>query len=557
MSEHDAKTRIPVGACLRRWVLSRSLLICLFSAPTLAQDGTPLRANPHAPPPPDPALLENPVTGPKPPAAAAKGVTTGETVRPAPTTRYDLAWAFMRFERALASAHPNDDGLSRSFDDATTAYFRGGPSRALRKLDEETLRLTGRESHAAARVVPFLRVRVQPAIWTYYTEPAPSIVVRGVANAPALDGPPVNLSVSIEPQHTDGALVAGARPRGVTVAIPDMKAAFTPTGCTMPLADMVKSLPPGWYSVNLVGDGGFVWPVGTWTSVSAPRSEVRNALERQLAGAEKVSGSDSALLGAFTQFKARLALVKDVPSEASTAEFLNDPGTLETELSLEVSALAVGTNPYKTRPGLLYGAFRSGNADAPLTVPMWTYAPAEVLGQRVRPALVIALHGAGADESMFMFGYGEGQIRKFAEELGFIVASPLAYGFTLNPAMFDDLMTEMKSRYDIDESRVYVIGHSMGGIAASGLAQSRSEKIAGVAAIAGLRTLTLGRACSPILAYGAELDRIIPAKRMRETAEAAAKGGLPVEYRESAAEGHTLVVNKVMRECLEWLMQRP
>lgn len=537
----------------------RALLVCLISAPVLAQDGTPLRANPHAPPPPDPALLENPATGPKPPAAATNGATSGETARPAPTTRYDLAWAFMRFERALASANPKDDALSRAFDDATTAYFRGGAARAVRKLDAETLRLTERENHPAGKVVSSLRVRVQPAIWTYYSEPAPSIVVRGAANAPSLDGEPPQLSVSIEPQHTDGALIAGTRPRGVTVAIPDVRAALSSSGagCTVPLSDMVKSLPPGRYAVNIVGDGGFVWPVGTWTSVSAPRGEVRHAFERQLVGAEKAHGTDAALRGAFTQFKARLALVKDVPSESIPPEFLIDPGTLETELSLEAAALAAGTNPYQKRAGLVYGAFHSGPEGSPLSVPLWTYAPAEVLNQRVRPALVIALHGAGAEESMFMFGYGEGQIRTFADEMGFIVASPLAYGFTLNPAMFDDLLTEMKSRYDIDESRVYVIGHSMGGIAASGLAQSRSEKIAGVAAIAGLRTLTLGRACSPILAYGAELDRIIPAKRMRETAEAAAKGGLPVEYREMAGQGHTLVVNKVMRECLEWLMKRP
>lgn len=549
---------------LRRLAVAALLVVIGNLAPAVqAQDAPPKQANPHAPPPPDPALLENPVEGPRPPAPAeppAASPTTAAAPRPAPTTRYDLAWAFMRFERALAAAKPEGDDLrraNRAFDDATFAFFRGAASRAVSELDAETMRLSARDTHPAANVVPWLRVRISPPAWTYYSSPAPSIVLRGADGAKPLEGDAPKLSVSIEPETRTATLTTATKARGALLAIPDVRAALSNAGVSITLADMTKSLPPGRYTVNLIGEGGFVWPVGAWTVVSASRADVRSALEAKLAAAEKAHAGNAALLDAFASFRLRLAMLKDAPSESKTTEFLIDPNTLESELAMEAASLAAGNDPYKARPGLVYGAFRSGTEDAPVSVPVWTHAPADVLTQRVRPALVIALHGAGADESMFMFGYGEGVIRSLADEMGFIVAAPLAYAFTTNPKVLDDLLTSMKARYDIDESRVYLVGHSMGAIAASGLAQARNDKIAGVAAIAGLRPFSPGQASAPVLAYPAEFDRIIPAERVRAAAEAAQKEGLPVELREAKGQGHTLVVGAVLRECIEWLLARP
>jgi acetyl esterase/lipase len=532
--------------------------LCALGASVFAQEA-PLRANPHAPPVPDPALLEHPATGPTPPVPAAESEARTPALRPAPTTRLDMGCAFMRFERALAVATPAGDELARTnreFDDATFAFFRGAGARAVADLDASTLRMSGLDESAAAKVVPWMRVRVTPPVWTYYSSPAPTVVIRGAEGAPPLPDPLPVLSISIQPVGAEGSFEATPRARGVFVRVPDVAAARSIAGVSIDLSDMTKSLPPGRYGVSLVAEGGVSWPVGWWTVVSAARADVRAALQEKLDSAVKVHGGEASLRDAFTQFRARLALMKDKPSETSTSEFLTDPNALENELTLEVRALNEGSNPYRNREGLVYGAFGSGTEAVPVNVPVWTFAPAEAVKEGSKPALVIALHGAGAEESMFMFGYGEGLIRTLAQEKGFIVAAPLAYAFTANPSVLDDLLAAMRLRYDFDESRVYLIGHSMGAIAASGLAQARAEKIAGVAAIAGLRPFTVGAKSAPVLAYAAELDRIIPAARVRASAEAAREAGLAVELREAKGQGHTLVVGGVLRECVEWLMAK-
>jgi pimeloyl-ACP methyl ester carboxylesterase len=543
------ETRVRFGA---------TAAVCLFvvGASVFAQEA-PLRANPHAPPAPDPALLEHPATGPTPPVPAAESVARTPVLRPAPTTRLDMGCAFMRFERALAVANPVGDDLARAnreFDDATFAFFRGAGARAVADLDASTLRMSGMDQSAAAKVLPWLRVRVTPPVWTYYSSPAPAVVIRGADGAPPLPDPLPVLSISVQPVEAEGSFEATPRARGVFVRVPDVAAARSRAGVSIDLSDMTRSLPPGRYGVSIVAEGGLSWPVGWWTVVSAARADVRAALQEKLDGVLKVRGGDASLRDAFTQFRARLSLVKDKPSETSTSEFLSDPNALENELTLEVRALGEGLNPYRNRAGLVYGAFLSGSQASPVNVPVWTFAPADAVKEGAKPALVIALHGAGAEESMFMFGYGEGVIRTLAQEKGFIVAAPLAYAFTANPEVLDDLLVAMKSRFDFDESRVYLVGHSMGAIAASGLAQARAEKIAGVAAIAGLRPFTVGAKSTPVLAYAAELDRIIPAARVRSAAEAARDAGLPVELREAKGQGHTLVVGGVLRECVEWLM---
>ncbi|MFM9956856.1 MAG: alpha/beta fold hydrolase [Phycisphaerales bacterium] len=537
----------------RRLTLAAALALGVLAA---AAAQTEFPRNPHAPPPPDPILLEHPIEGPRPPQAAPSPGTD----KAPELTRLDLALAFIRFERAFVDARPAGEDLAlanRNFDTATFAFFRGGRDRSLKELDDGTLRLMGREGDGAARRAATLHVRVEPPVWTYFSDPAPSIVVRtarvngaaGTVLQPAApDSTDTSLAIRLDPAELSG-LGAGG---GVQINIPDDAGADDkPT--RLDLAPFIKSLKPGRYSVSIVGKDGFRWAAGWWTVVTAPRDGVRAALADRFDTFERAQSQPLApeVKDRLEVLRARLALLRDTPSSQSVSGFLIDVNRLEDELLADAVALQEGTEPLKTREGLVFGPFRS----AGVTVPMWTFVPQRLVEENNPAPLLIALHGAGAEESMFMAGYGNGVIRDIAERHGVIVASPLAYAFTTNPAILDDLIKAVRSRYAVDERRIYLVGHSMGGIAASGLAQVRAGTIAAAAAIAGLRPFRGAEPCAPVLAYGAELDRIIPAARVARLAEEARAAGLPVELREAKQQGHTLVVGAVLEECVEWLLQ--
>ncbi|MDH4064316.1 MAG: alpha/beta fold hydrolase [Acidobacteriota bacterium] len=98
-------------------------------------------------------------------------------------------------------------------------------------------------------------------------------------------------------------------------------------------------------------------------------------------------------------------------------------------------------------------------------------------------ALVIALHGLGANEDSFFDSY-QGLAPKLAEQHGFLLAAPLGfrvdgfYGSQLmasgDPAAVRraelseqdvlEVVTRMRAQYSVDAGRIYLIGHSMGAI---------------------------------------------------------------------------------------------
>jgi predicted peptidase len=98
--------------------------------------------------------------------------------------------------------------------------------------------------------------------------------------------------------------------------------------------------------------------------------------------------------------------------------------------------------------------------------------------------LVIALHGLGQTEDSFFDAYGK-TLPKLAEQRGYIVAAPLGYrvdGFygwgvaappedvvarrrqELSEQDVMEVLKQVKGLYNIDETRIYLMGHSMGAI---------------------------------------------------------------------------------------------
>lgn len=273
-----------------------------------------------------------------------------------------------------------------------------------------------------------------------------------------------------------------------------------------------------------------------------PASAARDAFLARLARIDTAGTLAQAVVSA----RARAELLVDLPSPERSAEFLSDPVQLARDLAREVDALERGRDPYVARAGDAWRVFRGANG---ALIPIRLVVPSGAAASRVPVPLVIALHGAGGDENMFVDAYGHGTIVTTARASNTIVVSVATSLFGASPAHFDSLLSVMRAEYRIDSARVYLLGHSMGAGAAARLAQSRPRQVAAVACLAGGSAVTVPDA-PPMLFIGAAFDPIAPVR----VVEAAAKGTPTGTYRQLEHEGHTLMVGNGVRMALPWLL---
>jgi predicted esterase len=230
------------------------------------------------------------------------------------------------------------------------------------------------------------------------------------------------------------------------------------------------------------------------------------------------------------------------------------PADLMAQVRAEAEALARGRNPYAGREGDHWRVFRAGDR----TIPIRVYAPGRGKPDAPRP-LVVAFHGAGGDENMFMDGYGAGRLKRLAEERGAVLVTPRTGAFTgaAGAQAFDALLEALQSDYRLDLRRVFILGHSMGGMAANALLSSRGGKIAAAACLCGFQGFADGTSgIPPVLVVAGELDPIVSPARIEPAFRKAKAAGLPVEYRLVANYGHTLTVAKILPEAVAWLFAR-
>lgn len=138
--------------------------------------------------------------------------------------------------------------------------------------------------------------------------------------------------------------------------------------------------------------------------------------------------------------------------------------------------------------------------------------------------LVLALHGSGNSAESLV---DSSELDQAADAGGFIVAYPEALGLLWNagfcctsgrgdPAtdlrFLDQLITDVASVRGIDESRVYAVGVSAGGIMAYRLACDLSGRIAGVGAIAATMDLDDCHPTRPVsvIAIHGTADAVVP-----------------------------------------------
>jgi predicted esterase len=275
-----------------------------------------------------------------------------------------------------------------------------------------------------------------------------------------------------------------------------------------------------------------------------------SAVQKDLLATLATVDSTGTLRQAHASAVARAGLLTDVASRTRSIELMIEPRVHAAAITREVAELKAGRNPYAGRSGDWWRVFAT---DGNRRVPARVVVPPSSVERNTPAPLILALHGAGGDENMFVDAYGAGILTRLADSLGAMIVSPLANGFT--PAMFDTIVAVMSREYSIDAKRVYVVGHSMGAGLTASLANTRGVRIAAVASIAGGAPITAAGA-PPALFITGTLDPVISAARVKSAADATRAAGQRVEYRELASEGHTLIVGRVLPDAIAWLFGR-
>jgi predicted esterase len=234
-------------------------------------------------------------------------------------------------------------------------------------------------------------------------------------------------------------------------------------------------------------------------------------------------------------FKSRARLKWEAPSPAKSNEFLIDPAPYEASLQREILALESGVSPYALRRGDHWRTFAHGRRDLGARVFCPNSAPDSGM------PLVVAFHGAGGDENFLFEIAGQGHIKALAERSGALVVAPFTIDFMSSKKAFESLLRGIKVDYEYDETRVYVLGHSMGAMATAKLCHEVPSLLTAAACIAGFSASEFD-ASLPIAVFSGELDAIVPFAGVKAAAERAAKAGAQVRFTPMEDQGHTLLL---------------
>ena len=204
-------------------------------------------------------------------------------------------------------------------------------------------------------------------------------------------------------------------------------------------------------------------------------------------------------------------------------------------------AIAGGRDPLAGRKGNLYKAYRSP-VDNTLQ-PYRLFVPDQY--DAAKPAaLVVALHGMGGDENSMLDGYA-GALPKHAARLGFLIAAPKgrdSASMYIGAGEKDvlDVLAEVRRDYQVDPSRIYLMGHSMGGYGTWSIAMRHPGIWAALGPIAGGGNpggMTAIRHIPQYVVHG-DNDKTVPVSQSRTMVEAGRKAGAEIKYVEVPGGGH-------------------
>jgi predicted esterase len=224
------------------------------------------------------------------------------------------------------------------------------------------------------------------------------------------------------------------------------------------------------------------------------------------------------------------------------------------------AAAKAGKDPFKNRTGDFERHHVLAGADE--VMPYRVYVPKNYSASKATP-LVIALHGLGANEDSFFDSY-QRLPPQLAEQHGLLMAAPLGYrvdGFYGSRVMGGsdiaaqrrgeysekdvlEVLRLMKAHYNVDDSRIYLIGHSMGAIGTWALAAKYPQIWAATAAFAGTGSPDLAAQMKsiPHFVVHGDNDPTVNVSGSRRMVAAMKEAGAHVTYVEVPGGGHSDVV---------------
>jgi predicted esterase len=230
-----------------------------------------------------------------------------------------------------------------------------------------------------------------------------------------------------------------------------------------------------------------------------------------------------------------------------------------------------GKDPFKGRTGDFERHYVLDGANE--IMPYRVYVPKAYAASKAMP-LVIALHGLGANEDSFFDSYSQ-LPPQLAEKHGFLLAAPLGfrrdgfYGSTIMGATDAasrrrgeysekdvlEVLRLMKAAYNVDDSRIYLIGHSMGAIGTWALAAKYPQTWAALVAFSGVGAASLAdnmKAIPQFVVHG-DADNTVNVSGSRNMVAALKKLNASITYVEVPGGSHTDVVVPNLPQAFEFL----
>ncbi|MGN1262917.1 MAG: alpha/beta hydrolase-fold protein [Prevotella sp.] len=190
----------------------------------------------------------------------------------------------------------------------------------------------------------------------------------------------------------------------------------------------------------------------------------------------------------------------------------------------------------------------------------WLYAPREYIYEHRRVPLIIFLHGAS------LCGTNMQRVRRYgllhAIEKGryypAMVVAPQNPGGAWNPRKIAHILDWVERNHDIDTTRVYVIGMSLGGYGTLDFAGTYPERVAAAMALCGGSTLKdfggLGRI--PLWILHGTADKAVPVSHSKSVVEAIKKSGndrlLRYDWLKGASHGDLARI-LYLKQTYDWL----
>lgn len=209
------------------------------------------------------------------------------------------------------------------------------------------------------------------------------------------------------------------------------------------------------------------------------------------------------------------------------------------------------------------------------TLPYRLFVPQNYDRKKKYP-LVVYLHGGGGvgDDNLKQIEGGNGYLVEFFTQgksqsryPAFVVAPQSTGDGWIGRALFNpvptrqlrlvvDLIGELRRSYNIDSSRLYVAGQSLGGFGTFAIISEFPQLFAaGVPLCGGADETKISSIIkTPLWVFHGERDGAVPVEFSRRIVAAIRKAGGNVKYTEYPAAGHNIWLNVVKEpELLSWL----